>query len=90
MESSQNNGHLAASCKVSARPACTYSPVILVELAGVEPASESALTETSPGADGYCGLSSNSLAMAQTVTRSWLGSFIIHGAGKAWCAHVLH
>ena len=27
----------------------------LVEVAGVEPASESTLTELSPGADGYCG-----------------------------------
>ena len=28
----------------------------LVEVGGVEPPSESALTETSPGADGYCGV----------------------------------
>jgi len=58
-----------------------------VELAGVEPASESALTRTSPGADGYSKPSGgrlSSLTTAQTVTRLWLGSFIIHGAGKAY------
>jgi len=62
----------------------------LVELAGVEPASESASSQTSPGADGYFGLSPVSLTIMQTVTLLWLGSFIMHGAGKAYRAHVLH
>ena len=70
---------------------------ILVELRGVEPLSESTLTQTSPGADGYSGLRRrdpplllNSLTIAQTVTRLRLGSFIMHDAGKAYRVHVLH
>jgi len=62
----------------------------LVELGGIEPPSESTLTQTSPGADGYFGLSPIFLAIAQSVTRLWLGSFIIHGASKAYRTHVLH
>jgi len=68
----------------------TIGRTYLVELGGVEPPSESALTQTSPGADGYFGLLPFSLAMAQTVTRLWLSSFIMHGAGKTYRAHVLH
>jgi len=48
--------------------------LLVVELGGVEPPSESALTQTSPGADGYCGLTPNSLITAQTVARLWIGS----------------
>ena len=62
----------------------------LVELGRIELPSESILTQTSPGADGYCGLSPVFLTIAQTVTRLQLGSFIMHGAGKAYRAHVLH
>jgi len=63
---------------------------IMVELGRIELPSESALTQTSPGADGYSGLSPAFLAIAQTITRLWFSSFIIHGAGKAYRAHVLH
>jgi len=63
---------------------------ILVEMGGVEPPSESTLTRTSPGADGYSGLSPFSLTLAQTVTRLRFGSFIMHGAGKTYRTHVLH
>ena len=62
----------------------------VVELGGVEPPSESTLAQTSPGAGGYSELSLISLAIAQAATRLWFGSFIIHGAGKAYRAHVLH
>ena len=60
----------------------------VVELGGVEPPSESVLTQISPGADGYFGqlpkeLNPVSLAIAQAVTRLWLGSFIVHGTRKA-------
>ena len=46
----------------------------LVEMAGVEPASESILTGPSPGADGYCGnLLPCSPSNRQAVTRGWSG-----------------
>jgi len=61
---------------------CGFSFTV-VELGGVEPPSESALTQTSPGADGYFGLMPISLAAAQTATRLRLSSFIVHGASKA-------
>ena len=41
--------------RVENRCAATVFRQIVVELAGVEPASESALTQISPGADGYFG-----------------------------------
>ena len=41
----------------------------MVELGRIELPSESALTQTSPGADGYCGLSPVFLIIAQTATR---------------------
>ena len=42
--------------------------VALVEMGGVEPPSESALTGNSPGAGGYCGIAANSLRIRQAVT----------------------
>jgi len=68
----------------------TQSFGYLVELMGVEPMSESASTQTSPGADGYCGLSPISLAIAQTVTRLWLSSFLFMVCTKQLRTHVLH
>jgi len=62
----------------------------MVELGGIEPPSESVLTQTSPGADGYFELSLVSLAIAPSVKRLWFSSFIVPGAGKAYRTHVLH
>jgi len=65
------------------------SRVALVEVAGVEPASESTLTGLSPGADDYCGgLPPCSPSRRQTVTPSGQVSFMMCGAGKAYCAHI--
>lgn len=47
----------------------SLSGVGLVELGGVEPPSESTLTRTSPGADGYFGPRPHSLSILQAVTR---------------------
>ena len=55
-----------------------------MEMGGVEPPSESTLTGTSPGADGYCG-EPNRLFPSPKASRHALGSgsFIIHGVLKA-------
>ena len=68
---------------------------MVVEPGGVEPPSESVLTQNSPGADGYFGqlpkeLGPVFLPVAQAVTRLRFGSFIVHGTGKAYRTHVLH
>ena len=55
-------------------------------MGGVEPPSESTLTETSPGADGHL----RSLTCAQARHAHRLGSFIMHGALKALRTHVHH
>jgi len=57
-------------------------------MGGVEPPSESTLTEISPGADGYFG-ELNHLFPSQKASRHALksGSFIIHGAIKALHTH---
>ena len=44
--------------------------VNMVELGGIEPPSESTLTQTSPGADGYFGISPVFPTVTQAVTRS--------------------
>ena len=61
----------------------------VVEVGGVEPPSESTLTGLSPGADDYCGsLPPCSPSGRQTVTPSGQVSFMMCGAGKAYCAHI--
>ena len=61
----------------------------VVEVAGVEPASESTLTGLSPGADDYYeSLPPCSPSRRQTVTPSGQVSFMMCGAGKAYCAHI--
>ena len=63
--------------------------VHLVEVGGVEPPSESTLTECSPGADDYCGsLPSCSPSRRQTVTPSGQVSFMMCGTGKAYRTHI--
>ena len=59
-----------------------------MEMGGVEPPSESALTETSPGADGYFG-GLTRLFPSLKASRHALGSgsFIMHGALKALRTH---
>ena len=66
------------------------SRVALVEVAGIEPASESTLTGPSPGADGYCGgLSpSRSPSGRQAVTPTGQVSFMMCGTGKAYRTHI--
>ena len=54
----------------------------MVEMAGVEPASESTLTGTSPGADGYL----HSLASAGAVTLESLVASLFMVRSKL-CAH---
>jgi len=58
----------------------------LVEMGGVEPPSESVLQGVSPGADGCL----HSLTRAPVRQASGLGSFMIHGAGKAYRTHGHH
>jgi len=71
---------------------CSYSTsnavrtLRLVEVGGVEPPSESALQGASPGADGDL----HSLAQAPRRQALGFGSFMIHGAGKAYRTHVPH
>ena len=62
----------------------------LVEVAGVEPASESTLTGPSPGADGYCGgpCPSCSPSGRQAVTPAGQVSFMMCGTGKAYRTHI--
>ena len=61
----------------------------MVEVGGVEPPSESTLTECSPGADDYCGsLPSCSPSRRQTVTPSGQVSFMMCGTGKAYRTHI--
>jgi len=57
-------------------------------MGGVEPPSESTLTGTSPGADGYSG-ESNRLFPSLKASRHALGSgsFIVHGTLKALRTH---
>ena len=50
-----------------------------MEVTGVEPVSESTLTETSPGADGYL----HSLSRTGAVTRPASVASLIHGTRKA-------
>ena len=58
----------------------------MVELAGIEPASESALQGDSPGADGDL----HSLTQALRRQAPGFSSFMIHGAGKAYRTHGPH
>ena len=62
----------------------------MVEVAGVEPASESTLTGLSPGADGDCGgpYPSCSPRRRHIVTPSIQVSFMMCGTGKAYCTHI--
>jgi len=59
---------------------------LLVEVGGVEPPSESALQGASPGADADL----HSLTQAPHRQAQGFGSFMIHGAGKAYRTHVPH
>ena len=58
----------------------------LVELGGVEPPSESVLQGDSPGADGCF----HSLTRTLSRQASGFGSFMMHGAGKAYRTHGPH
>ena len=58
----------------------------MVEVGGVEPPSESALQGDSPGADGDL----HSLTQAPRRQAQGFGSFMVHGAGKAYRTHVPH
>ena len=62
----------------------------MVEVAGVEPASESTLTGLSPGADGYCGGLSPPVPLpdGKPSRRSGQVSFIMCGTGKAYRTHI--
>lgn len=62
----------------------------MVEVAGVEPASESTLTGRSPGADDDCGGLTPPVPLKDgTPSRaSFQVSFIMCGAGKAYCTHI--
>ena len=64
--------------------------LLMVETAGIEPASESVSSEPSPGADGYCGPGPGSPHRAQAVTRVGSGSFIMRAALKALRGHGRH
>ena len=60
----------------------------LVEMGGVEPPSESTLTEISPGADGYFGDPCRLFPLPKASRHALgSGSFIIHGALKALRTH---
>jgi hypothetical protein len=63
----------------------------MVEAGGIEPPSESALTGTSPGAEGYF-TDLNPLFPRSRASRhaDGLGSFIVHGALKALRTHGRH
>ena len=61
--------------------------LIMVEVGGVEPPSESTLTGLSPGADGYCGnLLPCSPSNRQAVTRGWSGESHDAWAGQLFPA----
>ena len=63
----------------------------VVEMGGVEPPSESTLTGTSPGAAGCFDARTHPFPSSQANTQAChSGSFMIHGAGKAYRAHVPH
>ena len=68
---------------------CIIITVGLVELRGVGPLSESILTRTSPGAVAYSGKAISPLRRAKQHAHP-AGSFIMHGTGKAYRAHVHH
>jgi hypothetical protein len=60
------------------------SRVVLVEMGGVEPPSESALTGTSPGAAGFAGRCASPFPSGQANRQACpSGSFMMHGTRKA-------
>ena len=59
----------------------------MVELRGIEPLSESTLTELSPGAVGYGAVLPPFPSPEQAHTLTGSGSFIMHGALKALRTH---
>ena len=62
----------------------------MVEVAGVEPASESTLTGLSPGADDYCGGLTPPVPLedGKPSRRTSQVSFIMCGTGKAYRTHI--
>ena len=63
----------------------------MVEMAGVEPASESTLTGLSPGADDYCGsLPPRSPSSRQTVTPAGQVRVMMRGTVNSFRTHGRH
>lgn len=90
---------LNISCKKSAsrgqpaRKALSYGEnkiKVMVEVAGVEPASESTLTRPSPGADGYSGGLTPPVPFPDGKPSRASGqvSFMMCGTGKAYRTHI--